>query len=128
LLPKRLTQLVFAILALLAAATLISKLAPDTPEIFRVLADSAAYVEMKTGWSPDTVTDFIVVIIVFGLLSAERALRGLTRFFLNIIIVAKSEVAKDTAPKIPETPARTTWVWTGAAIWALSVGTVHIFD
>jgi hypothetical protein len=118
-----------AVLVLLAAVALVKVLAPDVPRFVGSLADVVVYVEAKTNWSYDAVTNYVVVTTVLVLLVAERALRGLTRFLLTIVMLLPwIRGAGAMEVRVPSETPDTRWVWTALIAWVTSVAAVHIFD
>lgn len=114
---------------LVAAAALLRALVPDVPRLVQLLADVAVYVEAKTNWSYDAVTDFVVVAVIAVLLVAERARSGLTRFFLTIVMLLPwVRGTPGLEIKVPSDPPNTRWVWTVVMTWGTSVAAAHVFD
>jgi hypothetical protein len=112
----------------LGGAAFIYKFAPNVPGLIRVPANSAVYVEAKTDWSFDAVTNFIVVMVILALLVAQRALAALTKLLLTLIVMLPWLAGDGEAPVLSHEAPRTRWVWTAMLAWLASIAAVHTFD
>jgi hypothetical protein len=111
---------------LLGACAVIVKLAPSAPRFFEAGGDVAVRVEAATGWSYEAVTNYLLVMAILFLLAAQRALSGLTRFFLDVVLLAGWVSRGGRAPDVPRTVPPTRWVWTAVMAWGVSVAVVHV--
>lgn len=102
---------------------------PDVPRLVQLPADVAIYVEAKTSWTYDAVTNFVFVAMIVVLLFAERALSGLTRLFLTIVMLLPwIRGTPGLEIKVSSDPPDTRWVWTVFVMWGTSVAAVHVFN
>jgi hypothetical protein len=102
------------------------RLAPNAPKLVEASANAAVRVEAATGWSFEAVTNYMVVMVILFLLAVQRALGGLTRFFLQVLHLMRWAPPSGHAPDVPTTPPSTRWVWTALMAWGASIAVVHL--